>query len=206
MIKRAWIKYRARKSTIGIWFDFILLAFVITLCVPNLRFMLQTGLVRLTLCQPVALETILFVGNSEYFEVKNLAGIDTTLNFSSDKAAVLYNFGSIKNPQTCAELRTLNKFAKKYRDNIDVIFLTDDEPDEVKAFFDKRNYIIKPLFFELSEHFLARHDMVSELCSSLPASLLVNEKGRIIIKKFGAAKWSGSRIDAIIKDNITSVR
>jgi hypothetical protein len=201
MIVRAWRKYRARKSIVGICFDFFFLVVVIFLLVPQLRFLLHIGMVRLTLCQPTSVETTFFVNNFERITFRTVDDVDTTITFDV-RRPVLYNFGSLGSAQSCAELRSLNKLAKRYFGQLDVFFITDDDPWTVKSYFDKYDYVIKPLFYVDVEEFLYEHDMLSELCSSVPASLLVDDKGRVIIKKFGAAKWVGSRVEAIVEENL----
>lgn len=203
MVCRVWRKYRARKSTLGIWCDFVVLIAVVILAVPSLRFLVNIGIVRLMSCQPSAVDVELYVSNTDGLDVRTSDGADTCILCDITSPA-LYNFGSLKSAQTCAELRSLNKFALKYCHEVEVFFLTEESPDEVIPYFSSHGYVVKPLFYHRTDDFTMQHDMISELCSSEPATLLVNADGRVIIKKFGAAKWTGKKIDHIVSLHLIS--
>lgn len=201
MIKRAWKKYCARKSKAGMCCDFLILLLVIFLCAAPLRMMLHIGLVRLTACQPNRIDDSFYVNKTDTLIAKTSDNNDTCVFLCSNRPT-LYNFGSLNSAQSRAELRSLNKLALKYKNRLCVLFLTDSTPDEVIKYFGKHGYIITPVFLPSTDDFLQEHDIISELRFSVPASLLVNSEGKVIIKKFGAAKWIGNKIEQTIDEVI----
>lgn len=194
-LKRAWQHYKGRKSKFGIITDFLFLLFAIFVLVEPLRFGTMVSLSRIALSQPIEDEQVEYIDTTG-FVFTTIDGVDTLLMKSRDVVEI-YNFGGTWSAQSCAELRSLNKLALMYRGKINVFFLTDEDPEVVVKYFAKKKYIIKPLFYK-EDVITEAPSMMQEVFSHVPTSLVVSKQGRVAIKSVGAAKWTGSRIEATI--------
>lgn len=197
VIQTAWQKYRARKSTLGIVTDFLFLVIVLVFVIPPLRFGATVQIARLTLHEPNPIDDIYYLGEDKTLTLKNISGTDTTILRQTDRPVII-NFGCVTNPQSCAELKSLNKLSAGFAGRLDVYFITDDDTAAVRRYFGRHRYTIKPLFYEPQYFDANDHELFHELQASLPASLLIAPNRRIVIKKFGAAKWTGKNIEAIV--------
>lgn len=201
VIHKAWQTYRKRKTRIGIFTDFLFLSIVIIAAVPQLRLGVCVYAIRATLTQPRQIDKVIYLPNDSS-TLLTANGADTTIHWINT-TPTLYNIGSIQSAQSRAEMRSLNRLAEKYADTIRVFFITDDDPKEVLAYINKRKYFaLRPLFYEQENEFWASHDFANEMKKSIPTSLLITNKGRVIVKKFGAAKWFGKKVDRIIHEII----
>lgn len=195
-LKSAWQRYHSRKSRIGIWTDFLFLLLVVVMVVPPLRDAVQVGLVRVGLRQPHRIDVTMYADGSSPIVVKNSKGVDTLI-FNTFPRPTLYNFGGVWSPQSRAELRSLNKFAERYRGRIDVVFLTDEDTATVNRYWRRRNYTIPVCYYQNIDAEPNLHGIYDELRMNVPASLLVDRGGKVVIRKFGAAKWTGRRIEGL---------
>ncbi len=194
IIQKAWQHYRQRKSKLGIVTDFLFLVFAIVVLTPPLRFGVGVILSRLALTQPKAYEQTEYLPN-EGLQLHTANGLDTIIMTNLLRPAV-YNFGSTWSAQSCAELRSLNKFAQRYANRIDVFFITDEEPSDVERYFNKKGYTIRPLFYN-KETIENSPEMMHDILIAVPATFMVNANGRIVVKSVGAAQWTGNRIESI---------
>lgn len=206
----AWRRYRARKSRKGIVVDFLFLAFVLVVLIPPARRGLMTQALRVTLMQPVRYDKVLYL--RETVSLQTADGSDTLIRFPSQRP-ILLNCGSLTSPQSRAELKSLNKFATLYGDRVDVFHVSTDSPDEVVAYMNRWGYTSVRLLFahsvaddpEVVEASLLERgsSVVAEMTMSEPSTMLVDKDGCVIIKKTGAARWSGKKVDAIVGDMLS---
>ncbi|MCI5776978.1 MAG: hypothetical protein MR215_05050 [Bacteroidales bacterium] len=194
--QRAWARYRGRKRKRGILFDFLFLVAVVVVLVPPLRRGVVTYAVRATLTQPSLYDKIVFVGADDVLRLKTANGADTVLSFPSSKP-VLIAVGSVWSAPTRAGLSSVAKSAERLRGRVDVVFLSSDEPSDVDQYFRRRGYsAIRPLF--LCDDWVegvAEDGVLGQLLMSVPSSALIGADGRVVVKKLGAARWSGARAD-----------
>jgi len=195
VLKRAWQHYSSRKSKFGIVTDFLFLVFAVFVLVEPLRFGTMVWLSRIALSQPIENEQVEYVDTVGY-TFKTIEGSDTLMMKHRDVIEI-YNFGGTWSAQSCAELRSLNKLAILYGDNIRIFFITDEEPQVVGKYFNKKKYIIKPLFYD-NEEMSESITNLQEVISHVPATLLVTQEGRVVVKSIGAARWTGRRIEGTI--------
>lgn len=82
-----------------------------------------------------------------------------------------------------AEMPSLQALYEAYGDKIAFVLLTDEDPEKVKAFMEKKQFEL-PVFYRPS-------DFPSELASkSIPTTFLIDKEGNILIKTIGAANWN----------------
>lgn len=197
IVASAWRKYRARKSIIGIITDFMFLAIVLVFVIPPLRFGVSVYISRIALREPNPIEDIYYITDNNVTTLTTTSKKDTTILQEIPRLTIV-NFGNTTTAQSCAELKSLNKLQEKYKDEISIYFITDEEVEEVTKYFKRHKYTIKPLFYQGIEYDISDHDMIHELQSSVPSTIVIAPNKRIIIKKFGAARWVGKKIETII--------
>ncbi len=207
VVSTVWQRYRKRKSLKGIVIDFVFLVAVLVAIITPLRRGVMTAVLRLTLIEPVAYDKILYVEDTDSLTLKTPLGRDTLLTFPPS-GNVLVNIGSVWSPQTRAELPSLNKFAQKYKELIKVYFISTDDIADAQHYLLKKRYsylhlLSAPDIEQICEDDdLEESGIWAEMVMSEPASLLIDTDGQVLIKKMGAAKWTGERIDREIKELI----
>lgn len=195
----AWARYRARKSARGVALDFLFLAVVIVVAAPPLRRGVMTCALRVTLVQPQPYDKIVFLGQADAAPLLTPDGRDTLLSFPPPRP-VLVNVGSVWSAQSRAELRSLASAAERLRGKVDFFFISADEPADVSAYLRRRGYsAMRALFTPPSAEGLAdgADGMVAQMLMSVPSSIVVNSRGQVVVKKLGAARWTGARAEAL---------
>ena len=201
LIANAWRTYRKRKTRIGIITDFLFLIIVIVAVVPQLRLGFCVYAIRATLTQPRPYDKVLYLQNDSSV-VQTAAGADTTVHWINSRPTI-YNFCSLLSAQSRAEMKSLNHIAEYYQGSLNVYLITDDDPEEFLKYINKRGYkYVRPLFYTDDNEAIAEHDFISEIRNSVPSTLLISSKGRVLVKKFGAAKWYGNRVKNMIDETI----
>lgn len=200
LLAKVWRRYRARKSRRGIVSDFLFLLAMIVALVPPLRRGLMTCAVGVMLVQPRLYDKIVFVGAEDSVLLRTPAGADTIVALPLRRPA-LFNVGSVWRAQTRAELGSLDGLARRYAGQIDVFFVSTDEPADVVAFLDGEGHTaLRPLFLSaedcgpgVGEERLG--GVLGQLLMSVPSSALVRPDGLLVVKKLGAARWSGASVE-----------
>lgn len=99
---------------------------------------------------------------------------------------ILVNFWATWCPPCIAEKPSFQKLYNDYQDRVVFLFVTSDPADKVVAYKEKHQYTL-PMYFPLSN----TPKLLES--TSIPASYLIDQQGRVILKKFSAADWnSGS--------------
>lgn len=204
MIANAWRKYTARKTRIGIVIDFAFLLALVCVTVAPIRRGIVTYVLRCTLAQPARYDKVIYLSEADNFVAKTLDGNDTLIAFPPTKNR-LVNIGNIWSAQTRAELRSLNIFAEKFAETTEVLFIATDDPQETRRYLRRKGYSsIRPLYIDLPEETEMTDDdssdLLHEMRMSEPASLLIDTGGEVWVKRTGAAKWTGSKIDKLMDE------
>lgn len=201
VFRRAWARYRARKSTRGVVVDFLFLAAVVVAAAPPLRRGVMTYALRVTLVQPQPYDKIVFLGQEDGAWLLTPEGRDTLLSFPPRRPA-LVNVGSVWSAQSRAEMRSVAAAAERLRGRVDFFFVSADEPADVLGYLRRRGYsALRPLFVPqaglASAH--GAEGLVAQMAMSVPSSIVVDGSGQVVAKKLGAARWAGARAEAIFR-------
>ncbi|MDO4462679.1 MAG: TlpA disulfide reductase family protein [Bacteroidia bacterium] len=199
-LKRAWATYKKKKTRLGIVLDFCLVGLIIFISVPDLRMRLMVNSLRLTLRQPQVMQDEHYMLSLNSLNAYTAEG-DLYIWPDTLQKPLLLNFGALWSPQNRAELKSLNHLWESYGKDIDVIYLTFDDVEEVEEYMQKRDYGFKRLYLredELSEMSQEDYGLIVNFVHSIPSSVLLDRDSKIVIKKFGAAKWTGNRVDEIV--------
>ena len=186
-VRTLWERYRRRKSILGIVSDFVFLAFIVALLVPTTRRMVSTSIIRLGMFQPKATSEVVYIAPEDLeWNITSLMGEKVALQFPTDKP-VFINFLATWCPPCIAELPALQRLYNQYGAKVDFYFISDEEPQTLKAFLETKGYTIP--VYTITDHVKGR--LYSR---SIPTSFLISPNGRLLMNKTGAAKWDGNKV------------
>lgn len=127
-----------------------------------------------------------------------LKGLNTDdLDFSKLKGKIIFvNLWATWCPPCVAEMPSIQKLYNDYKDKVEFVFVTNEDWQTVEEFYQKRNFNL-PTYNPLSKHPL-------ELSSkSIPATFVIDKKGKIVIDKKGAADWNSSKTRKVLNNLIS---
>ncbi len=178
-----------KKNIYNLLFATILVLFFI----PNTRGMMQIFLTRIFTVSP----DIVAVEERESLASYNwrLHGVNTeSTNFETTKGkVVLLNYWVTWMAPSIAEMPSLQKLYKDYKDKVEFIFLTTDDDPEIQEYMEAKKYEY-PIYRSLSEH---PKPLVLD-GKSFPTTYLISKKGDIVIDKVGPAYWSSDQVRTTI--------
>jgi thiol-disulfide isomerase/thioredoxin len=122
----------------------------------------------------------------EDWELTELEG--KAINFiDSEGKVILINFWATWCPPCVAEMPSFQKLYSDYGDKVTFIFISNEEPDTIKNFMEKKEYDFKVYMPQSSypEVFDVR---------SIPQTYLIDNNNKIVIDKKGAANWNSRQI------------
>jgi len=128
-----------------------------------------------------------------------LKGLNTqSVNFNKFEDKVIFvNFWATWCPPCRAELPMIQKLYNDYKDNVVFVFVTNEDWNTVKPFFDKNEYDL-PIYNSAS----IPPQKFTEV-NSIPASYLIDKNGAILISKVGAADWNSNKVRKLLDDLIS---
>ncbi|TXE07061.1 TlpA family protein disulfide reductase [Seonamhaeicola algicola] len=112
----------------------------------------------------------------------------TIFNFETTKGKiVLVNFWATWCPPCIAEMTSMQKLYKDYKDKVTFVFVSDESFNVVNPFLEKNNYTFKVY------QPVTNYNNIFKV-SSIPKTFLINQKGNVIIEKTGAANWNSNSV------------
>ena len=129
----------------------------------------------------------------------NLKGLNTeNVNFNEFEDKVIFvNFWATWCPPCRAEMPMIQKLYNDYKDKVAFVFITNENWNTVKPFFDKNRYDL-PVYNSIS----SPPQKFTET-NSIPASYLIDKNGAILISKVGAADWNSTKVRNLLNDLIS---
>ncbi len=123
-----------------------------------------------------------------------LKGVTTEdLNFENTKnKVVIVNFWATWCPPCRAEMPMLQKLYHEYKDKVVFVLVTNENRQKVTAFFAERGYDF-PVYNSMSNP-----PHLFTTTNSIPATYLIDKKGKVRISKTGAADWNSSKVKKLI--------
>lgn len=182
--------------------EILLLAIVAVLIIPQTRKPIQVLLNKgLALMAPSVLSEEKQKDLTSYnWELANSKG--ETFNFEQIQGkVVLVNFWATWCPPCIAEMPSLQELYDDYKHKVEFVFITDEKFQVVDAFLEKNNYTF-PVYEPISNY-----NEIFEV-KSIPRTFLIDQNGKIIIDKVGAANWNSKTvketIDQLIEKNASA--
>jgi thiol-disulfide isomerase/thioredoxin len=108
---------------------------------------------------------------------------------------VIVNFWATWCPPCIAEMPSLEALYKDYGEEVEFLFVTNDDTEKVETFLANRNVEI-PVFYQATK--------APELLqtNSLPTTYLIDKDGSVIIKKVGSADWNSNKVRALLDQEL----
>jgi len=127
-----------------------------------------------------------------------LSGLNTeSIQFSELKDKVIFvNFWATWCPPCRAELPMIQKLYDDYKDKVAFVFVTNENWETVKTFYDKNNYDLP------SYNSASTSPNSFTKTNSIPASYLLDKKGNILISETGAADWNSDKVRKLLDELI----
>ncbi|OQY02789.1 MAG: hypothetical protein B6I20_06435 [Bacteroidetes bacterium 4572_117] len=196
-IKEKVNKYFNRKSKFSIISDFLFIALLISLLIPQSRVEVVAFInkIRVAVIQPSvkSKEDVVQLSEKDYnWEVESLDGNKYLLSDYKGKVIFL-NLWATWCPPCIAEMPSIQKLYNKYKDNDQIVFLivSNEEREKVSAFMKKRDFVfpVQTTKYQTPKPFYTE---------SIPTTYLVSKSGKIVIKETGAANWAGERMQKTV--------
>jgi len=174
-------KYFEKSSKLKILGDIVFYLLIILLLIPSTR----TMLIRATLFRPKVETTEIrsIVKPGEYqLMLEDLAG--NTVNLSDYSNRLIYiSFWATWCPPCRAEMPSIQKLYDGYGDKMPMFLITTEERSKVENYLTENGYNL-PVYFQRS----ASTGIMD--IQSYPTSMLISDKGKVLVHKKGAADWN----------------
>ncbi|MFK2820754.1 TlpA disulfide reductase family protein [Flavobacteriaceae sp. LMIT009] len=183
------MKLRKPKASNIIFFVVIAL-----LIIPQTRKPIQVALNKvIAVFGPLIIDE----GKRSVFEYSSwrLEGLNgEQINFKDlEGEVVLLNFWATWCPPCIAELPHIQELSKEYGNRIKIVLVSGESLNKVSSYFDKKGYDLN------SYHPLESYPKGLNI-SSIPRTFLIDEQGKIVIDKTGAANWNSNKVRKLIDD------
>ena len=192
-IKRSVRNYFTKKKPFTIVTDILFIVLVILLIIPGTRKEVSSFFIRLTAFPPSTLDTdeqYTINEQTAQWELVDLSGNKVILSDLFDRP-VLVNLWATWCPPCIAELPGLLDLQKEYGSKAHFLFVTDENPAVVKAFLKKHGYA-------LTGFYLSKRVPADFATNSIPTSYILSKKGKVVLKKKGAARWNSGKIKRLL--------
>ena len=162
--------------------------------IPATRKELSSFLIRATSFAPSTLDS------DEQYTIDNQAlswqlydynGNSVRFEELNDKPVFL-NILATWCPPCIAELPGILELYNDSKESANFILVSNESPEDVKAFAEKNGYTDLPFYF-------ARSTPAAFSSQSIPITFLVSKDGRVVLKKKGAARWNSDKTKQILK-------
>lgn len=178
--------------------NIIFAIFIVLLIIPQTRTAIQVAVnkIKVQLFSPSTLD----VGDQTQldpfsYQIQDLEGKPIAVEIGQGKVTFL-SYWATWCPPCIAELPSIQKLYDDYGDQIDFVLLTDEDPEVVKRFLEKKDYRL-PVFtprMQTPEKLYER---------SIPTSYIIDKKGKVIIKEKGATDWNSQKLREVLDILIT---
>ena len=167
------------------WSNILFIVFIILLLVPQTRKPIQVGLNRMISFSPSKIAEDERVTLENYnWNLIDLNGEPVNFKSSIGKVAVV-NLWATWCPPCIAEMPSFQKLYDQYGDRVNFYFVSTEEATKLQQFLDKKHYRL-PVYQPLD---MAPQKLQSR---SLPTTIVISRKGKIVVNKEGSANWNDS--------------
>lgn len=182
-----WQSYKSRKRWWSIMFDFLFLLLILAMVIPVSRRTMSSFVVRQTLISPRESAKTIFLDDDDWqLRVMSYDGEYYNLKDFESKP-VFINYWATWCPPCIAELPSIQNLYNQYRDKVHFIFISNESPDVVNSFMQRRGY-------DLPLYVFAGPVPDAFESSVLPTTFVIGSGGRIVLFKTGAARWDSKKV------------
>ncbi|MFC4635786.1 TlpA family protein disulfide reductase [Dokdonia ponticola] len=120
------------------------------------------------------------------YQLRTIDGFAHTAEIGQGKVTFI-SYWATWCPPCIAELPSIEKLYKDYGDKIDFVLITQEEPDKVKRFLERKELSIPAVFPQMETP-----ELLYE--STIPTNYIIDASGKIIIKEKGPADWNSAEV------------
>ncbi len=185
--------YFRKKSIFSIIFDFVFFVIVALLIYPGTRKDVAAFFIRLTSLPPSTLdagEQFTLDKSAENWNVYNLSLQPVALKNFEDKP-VFINIWATWCPPCIAELPGIMDLYKDYKDKVNFLIISNEQPEKIKSFLEKNNYDHTPFY-------IYRRLPVVFRTESIPTTFIIDKNKKVILEKKGSARWNSGKIRKLL--------
>lgn len=173
--------------------NIIFAVFIVLLIIPQTRTAMQVVLnkVRVQLLSPSALEKTAQIQLEPFqYQMIDLNGNAITTEIGQGKVVFL-SYWATWCPPCIAELPSIQKLYDDYGDEIEFVLLTEEAPETVREFLEKREYNLPA--------FVPRMPIPKALYErSIPTNYIIDKRGKVVVKEQGATDWNSEKVRGIV--------
>lgn len=179
--------------------DLVFILLIIFMIIPITRNFIQQSIYKII----GKFNPIEVVDISEQKKIEEYSGVlyavnkDETIPFSNLKGKIiLINFWATWCPPCVAEMSSLQSLYTNFKNDVEFLFISNEDPEELKTFLQENNYNF-PIYIPTEglpntlEH------------KSIPSTFIINKEGNAVVEKNGAADWNTKCIHNILNSLIT---
>lgn len=193
-IKLWFLNYFKRKKPLSIFFDALFIVLIVLMLIPSTRKELSAFLIRTTSLPPSSLDA------KDQYQISN----QTRSWKLYDYDGKVFEFDDFKNkpvflnmwatwcPPCVAELPAIHELYLNNKQTANFILVSYENPEVVKAFAKKNGYSDLPFYY-------AANTPASFESQSIPTTFIVSKRGRVMLKKKGAARWNSDKTVHLLK-------
>ena len=136
------------------------------------------------------------------YEVENLEGesVNTTVG---DGNITFISYWATWCPPCIAELSSIDALYRDYGDKIDFLMISDEHPEKIKLFLEKRNFLVPAMVSKM-------HPPKDLFEKTIPTNHIIDHTGKIVVKEKGASNWNSEKVrsllDALIAQSEASAK
>ncbi|GGG99122.1 hypothetical protein GCM10011416_16740 [Polaribacter pacificus] len=124
------------------------------------------------------------------WQLKGLNTKDIQANELNGKV-VFVSFWATWCPPCIAEMPSMKELYDNYKDEVEFIFVSDENWGTISAFFDKKEYDF-PVYNSLTIPPKALQS------NSIPTTFIIDKNSKIHVKKVGAADWNSTSVQELL--------
>ncbi|WP_127846424.1 TlpA family protein disulfide reductase [Psychroflexus aestuariivivens] len=177
------------------WGNILFVVIILLLLIPQTRLPIQVMINRIVSFSPSEIKATEREQLSNYnWNIENKKG--EVVNFTKSKNQLtLINYWATWFGPCIAEMPSLQALYDKYINDMDFYFITSEQPNTVEKFMNKKG-------FDLPIHYFISDPPKLLQSRSLPTTFIIDQNGKIIFKKSGAANWNSKLVRQTLDDLI----
>ncbi|WP_299764955.1 TlpA disulfide reductase family protein [uncultured Dokdonia sp.] len=120
------------------------------------------------------------------YKVSSIDGLSRNAEIGQGKVTFI-SYWATWCPPCIAELPSIEKLYADYGNKVDFVLITNEKPDKVKRFLERKQLNIPAVFPEMETP-----ELLFE--RSIPTNYIIDKTGKIVIKEKGAADWNSTEV------------
>lgn len=192
-IKNRILRYFKNTKPFSLVTDILFVVLAALLLMPATRKPVSSFIIRIVSFPPSTLKAsqrFTISPEAKQWEISDLSGKTVRFDQLLDKP-VFVNFWATWCPPCMAELPGIQELYEQYKNKVNFVFLSDEDPNTITTFISKHQYQDMPFY---------RYNRVPGdfSSSSIPATFIISREGKVVLEKKGAARWDSERVKTLL--------